>query len=101
MPLIAAWEPGKGLYCSSTAVSVVAVPLMLKFPQGLCCCRTEFIDRLAGRYRIVQGRWPGSRALEFVNVSKHMPIEVGLNRDWPQITLTVWVRIDRLDAPYQ
>lgn len=55
----------------------------------------------AGNYRIVQGRWPGSRAPEFVNVGKHMPIEVGSDRDWPPITLAAWVRIERLDAPYQ
>jgi hypothetical protein len=54
-----------------------------------------------GNYRMVQGRWPGSRAPEFVNVGEHMAIEVGADRDWPQMTLAAWVRIDRLDAPYQ
>ena len=54
-----------------------------------------------GTYRRVQGRWPGSKAPEFVNVGDHMKLDVGGDRDWPQLTLTAWVRLDRLGAPYQ
>ena len=54
-----------------------------------------------GRYRMVQGRWPGSRAPEFVNVGDHMTVNAGGDHDWPQLTLAAWVRIDRLNAPYQ
>ena len=52
-------------------------------------------------YRTVQGRWPGSRAPEFVNVGDHMKLDVGGERAWSQFTLAAWVRIDRLGAPYQ
>ena len=54
-----------------------------------------------GTYRMVQGRWPGSRAPEFVSVGDHMKLDVGGERDWPQLTLAAWVRLDRLGAPYQ
>ncbi len=56
---------------------------------------------LAGIFRVVQGRWPGSHAAEFVNVGDHMKLDVGGGRAWPQLTLAAWVRIDRLGAPYQ
>jgi hypothetical protein len=59
-------------------------------------------DRPAeGTYRMVQGRWPGSRAPEFVSVGDHMNLDAGGERDWPQLTLAAWVRLDRLGAPYQ
>ncbi|MGV3658687.1 MAG: LamG-like jellyroll fold domain-containing protein [Prosthecobacter sp.] len=56
---------------------------------------------LPGVYRRVQGRWPGSHAPEFVSVGDHLKLDVGGGRDWPQLTLAAWVRIDRLGAPYQ
>lgn len=55
----------------------------------------------SGSYRVVQGRWPGSHAPEFVNVGDHMKIDIGGNREWTQLTLAAWVRLDRLGAPYQ
>ncbi len=51
--------------------------------------------------RTTQGRWPGSRAPEFVRVGDHLKLDLGGERTWPQITLASWVRLDRLDAPYQ
>ena len=54
-----------------------------------------------GVFRTVQGRWPGSRAPEFVHVGDHLKLDVGGEREWPQITLAAWVRLDRLGAPYQ
>ncbi len=54
-----------------------------------------------GRYRMVQGRWPGLRAPEFVEVGDHMKLDVGGDRDWSELTLAAWVRLDRLGAPYQ
>ena len=54
-----------------------------------------------GVFRTVQGRWPGSRAPEFVNVGDHLKLDVGGERAWPQLTLAAWVRLDRLGAPYQ
>lgn len=57
--------------------------------------------KMPGTFRAVQGRWPGSRAAEFVNVGDHMKLDVGGDRVWSQLTLAAWVRIDRLGAPYQ
>lgn len=55
----------------------------------------------ASAFRTVQGRWPGSRASEFVNVGDHLKLDVGGDREWPQLTLAAWVRLDQLGAPYQ
>jgi hypothetical protein len=55
----------------------------------------------AGVFRTVQGRWPGSHAVEFVNVGDHLKLNVGGDRSWPHLTLAAWVRIDRLGEPYQ
>lgn len=54
-----------------------------------------------GTYHTVQGRWPGSRAPEFVQVGDRLKLDVGGGRTWPRFTLATWVRIDRLGAPYQ
>lgn len=53
-----------------------------------------------GTFRMVQGRWPGSRAAEFVNVGEHMKVDVGGGRGWPQLTLAAWVRLDSIGSPY-
>ncbi|MFM1748541.1 MAG: hypothetical protein RLZZ188_2207 [Verrucomicrobiota bacterium] len=55
----------------------------------------------SGAFRTVQGRWPGSRAPEFVAVGDHLKLDIGGDRSWPLLTLAAWVRLDRLDAPYQ
>lgn len=54
-----------------------------------------------GVFRMAQGRWPGSRAPEFVSVGDHMKLNVGEDREWSQLTLAAWVRLDRLGSPYQ
>ncbi|MCE9630447.1 MAG: FecR domain-containing protein [Planctomycetia bacterium] len=61
------------------------------------------VDRPAspGQYRVVQGRWPGSQAADFTNVGDHLPLDVGGDTDWPQLTVAAWVRLDRLGEPYQ
>ncbi len=61
----------------------------------------ESPTKAPGTYRVVQGRWPGSHAGEFVNVGDHMKVDVGGEHEWPQLTMAAWVRIDRLGAPYQ
>lgn len=53
-----------------------------------------------GVYRIVQGRWPGSRAPEFVREGDHMKLDVGGQGDWSQLTLAAWVRLDRFGQRY-
>jgi len=54
----------------------------------------------AGVYRNVQGRWPGSQAVEFTNVGDHLKLDVGGERSWPQLTLAAWVRLDHLGEPF-
>src|SRR5690606_37972501 len=54
-----------------------------------------------GIFRMVQGRWPGSRAPEFVNDGDHLKLDAGGDREWPQLTLAAWVRLDHLGALYQ
>lgn len=54
-----------------------------------------------GSFRTVQGRWPGSRAPEFVRVGDHLKLDLGGDRSWPRLSLAAWVRLDRLDSPYQ
>lgn len=58
-------------------------------------------DTAGGQCRMLQGRWPGSRAAEFSAVGDHFPVDVGGDGSWPQLTLSAWVRIDRLGQPYQ
>lgn len=55
----------------------------------------------AGQYRMLQGRWPGSRAADFSAVGDHLPLDVGGGAEWPRLSLAAWVRIDRLGQPYQ
>jgi hypothetical protein len=55
----------------------------------------------AGQYRLLQGRWPGSQAADFSNVGDHLPLDVGGDADWLQLTVAAWVRLDRLGEPYQ
>jgi hypothetical protein len=54
-----------------------------------------------GQYRLVQGRWPGSRAADFTHLGDHVPLDLGGDADWPQLTVAAWVRLDRLGEPYQ
>ena len=70
-------------------------------PELIALLDFESNELPAGNYRMVQGRWPGSHAPEFVNVGDHMRLDAGGVREWPQLTLAVWVRLDRLGEPYQ
>jgi len=58
-------------------------------------------DDRPGLYRRVQGRWPGSRAAEFVEAGEHLELDIGGAEVWTQLTLAAWVRLDRLGSPYQ
>jgi len=83
------------------AVSDIALAGLRQDPALITLLDFESGNAPDGNYRVVQGRWPGSQAPEFVNVGEYMAIDVGTDHDWPQLTLAAWVRIDRLDAPYQ
>ncbi|WP_158261390.1 MULTISPECIES: LamG-like jellyroll fold domain-containing protein [Pirellulaceae] len=69
-------------------------------PQLIALFDFETEQKQPGKYRCVQGRWPGSQAAEFVNVGDHMKLDVGGERLWPQLTLAAWVRLDHLGEPY-
>lgn len=58
-------------------------------------------DLPPGQYQMVQGRFPGTLAPEFVRVGDHMKLDMGEGDEWPTLTLAAWVRLDRLGAPYQ
>lgn len=62
---------------------------------------TEAATAEAGQYRLVQGRWPGSRAADFTHSGDHLPVDVGGAAAWPHLTVAAWVRLDRLGAPFQ
>lgn len=70
-------------------------------PSLIALLDFESSSRRPGVYRMVQGRWPGSQAAEFVNVGDHMKLDVGGDEPWPQLTLAAWVRLDHLGEPYQ
>lgn len=58
-------------------------------------------DLPEGSFRMTQGRFPGTRAPEFVREGEHMKLDIGGTERWPELTLAAWVRLDRLGAPYQ
>lgn len=90
-----------GLAAGQRARAESALAKLKNDPALITLLDFESTDELPGVYRRVQGRWPGSHAPEFVNVGDHLKLDVGGGREWPQLTLAAWVRIDRLGAPYQ
>lgn len=90
-----------GLAAGQRARSEAALEKLKHDPALITLLDFETDDTLPGVYRRVQGRWPGSHAPEFVHVGDHLKLDVGGGRDWPQLTLAAWVRLDRLGAPYQ
>lgn len=90
-----------GFAAGQHARSEVALATLRNDPSLIALLDFETSDSLSGIFRSVQGRWPGSRAPEFVNVGDRLKLDVGGDRSWPQLTLAAWVRLDRLGAPYQ
>lgn len=90
-----------GLAAGQRARSEAALTALRQDPALIALLDFESGEPLPGVFRTVQGRWPGSRAPEFVNIGDHLKLDVGGDRAWPQLTLAAWVRIDRLGAPYQ
>ncbi|WP_395737709.1 LamG-like jellyroll fold domain-containing protein [Prosthecobacter sp.] len=90
-----------GLAAGQRAQSEAALAGLKKDPALIALLDFESFEEMPGVFRMVQGRWPGSHAPEFVNVGDHLKLDVGGGREWPQLTLAAWVRIDRLGAPYQ
>lgn len=70
-------------------------------PAAIAILDFEGGDSYPGSYRVVQGRWPGSRAPEFIHGGDHLKLNLGGQGTWSELTLAAWVRLDRLGAPYQ
>lgn len=96
-------ELSAGLDAGQRARSEVALARLRQDPAliALLDFETPESAALPGVFRSVQGRWPGSHAPEFVEVGDHLKLDAGGGRDWPQLTLAAWVRLDRLGEPYQ
>ena len=90
-----------GLAAGQRGRSEMALAALRRDPALIALLDFEVGERHPGVYRTVQGRWPGSRAPEFVDVGDHLKLDAGGGRDWPRVTLAVWVRLDRLGALYQ
>lgn len=90
-----------GLGAGQRARSEAALAALRRDPALITLLDFESADLPPGTFRMVQGRWPGSRAPEFVHVGDHMKLDVGGEHPWPQLTLAAWVRLDRLGEPYQ
>ena len=83
------------------AKAEAALAQLRRDPALIALLDFESQELPSGQFRMVQGRWPGSRAAEFVHIGDHMKLDVGGEHEWPQLTLAAWVRLDRLGAPYQ
>lgn len=81
--------------------SDAALTALRQDPDLIALLDFETNELPPGVFRMAQGRWPGSRAPEFVNVGDHMRLNVGADQQWNQLTLAAWVRLDRLGEPYQ
>ena len=90
-----------GLSAGQRARSEAATAALWREPSLIALLDFRSGEPQPGVYRTVQGRWPGSRAAEFVDVGDHLKLDVGGDRTWPQLTLAAWVRLDQLGAPYQ
>lgn len=90
-----------GLVAGQQARAMAALKALRQDPALIALLDFESGEPPPGVFRMTQGRWPGSRAPEFVNVGDHMKLDAGGGRAWPRLTVAAWVRLDRLGAPYQ
>jgi hypothetical protein len=90
-----------GLAAGQQARSQAVLAALRDDPALVALLDFESAESHMGDFRLVQGRWPGSRAPEFVGAGDHLKLDVGGDRTYPQLTLAAWVRLDRLGAPYQ
>lgn len=94
-------ELSAALAAGQRARSEAALAALRRDPALIALLDFEDNRPQEGNFRIVQGRWPGSHAPEFTELGDHLKLDAGGGRDWPQLTLAAWVRLDRLGAPYQ
>lgn len=90
-----------GFAAGQRAKAEAALSVLRRDPALITLMDFETAELPKGQFRMVQGRWPGSHAAEFVHEGDHMKLDVGGGHEWPRLTLAAWVRLDRLGAPYQ
>lgn len=90
-----------GLAAGQRARSEGALNGLRKDPDLIALLDFESVEKLPGVYRSVQGRWPGTRAAEFIHEGDHLNVDAGGEHAWPQLTLAAWVRLDHLGATFQ
>jgi hypothetical protein len=84
--LAAGWQAGR------PAQGAQAVAALRRDPAWLAALDFEAIQ--GGEFRWAQGRWPGSRAVEFTQPGDFIPVEFSGTTN--ELTLAVWVRLDRV-----
>lgn len=67
----------------------------------IACLDFEGDEKPKGQYRLVQGRWPGSKAADFGSHKDHILVDFGGDRLWPQLTFAAWVRLDKVVNRFQ
>lgn len=67
----------------------------------IACFDFEGDETPKGQYRMVQGRWPGSKAPDFSKPDDHILVDFGGHRAWPQLTFAAWVRLDKVVNRFQ
>lgn len=90
-----------GLEAGQRARSEAALAGLRRDPALIALLDFESGETHPGIYRSVQGRWPGSRASEFIHEGDHLKLDAGGEHEWPHLTLAAWVRLDQLGAPFQ
>ena len=53
------------------------------------------VDQKKGKFRLVQGRWPGTQAAEFLESGDSLPVQ--FDHTTSGLTMLAWVRLDRLN----
>jgi hypothetical protein len=90
-----------GLSAGQSGRARTSVAALQKEPDLIALFDFKSSGDFPGVYRMVQGRWPGSHAPEFTQPGDHIKVDVGAGREFPQLTLAAWVRIDQLGSPHQ
>jgi hypothetical protein len=102
-PLAAGWRAGQSdrwRVASDVLRRDPALAAWISFEKQGDGSGVEYGGTVRGA-RWVQGRFAGKDALEFVDTGDAVQLDVGGQHTWPQLTMMVWVRLDRLDGPYQ